>query len=83
MTQRENWLSLMRRQGYEFAPVFFFLCPHQVEEYKIKRQVWKNLDIAGSKGGLWCTPTHILEPEVPWENIMAYVEACKEYHKVG
>ena len=46
---------------------------------EIKRQVWKNLDIAGSKGGLWCTPTHILEPEVPWENIIAYVEACREY----
>ena len=26
----------MGRRGYEFAPVFFFLCPHQVEEYKKK-----------------------------------------------
>jgi hypothetical protein len=39
MTQRENCLSLMGRRGYEFAPVFFFLCPHQVEEYKKKTGV--------------------------------------------
>lgn len=50
---------------------------------EVKREVWKNLDVAGSKGGLWCAPTHILEPEVPWENIIAYVEACREYTKAG
>ena len=26
-------------------------------------------------------PTHLIEPEVPWENILAYVEACREYTK--
>ncbi|MDB4583329.1 hypothetical protein N9164_09270 [Draconibacterium sp.] len=45
----------------------------------IKKEVKRNLDIAGKKGGLFCCPTHLLEPEVPWENIEAYVEACKEY----
>lgn len=30
-------------------------------------------------GGLFVAPTHLLEPEVPWENIEAYVEACREY----
>jgi uroporphyrinogen decarboxylase len=45
----------------------------------VKLEVRKNLDIAGVKGGLWCTPTHILEPEIPWENILEYVEACNEY----
>ena len=24
-------------------------------------------------------PTHLLEPEVPWENILAYVEVCRSY----
>lgn len=42
--------------------------------------VKRNLDIAGPQGGLYCTPTHLLEPEVPWENILAYVEACGEYN---
>ena len=46
---------------------------------EIRAEVWKNLDIAGEKGGLFCCPTHVLEPEVPWENIEAYVAACKEY----
>ncbi|NMD89188.1 hypothetical protein HF882_21615 [Victivallis vadensis] len=38
-----------------------------------------NIEIAGEAGGLLCTPTHLLEPEVPWENIEAYVEACREF----
>lgn len=45
----------------------------------VKEQVWKNLDIAREHGGLFVAPTHLLEPEVPWENIEAYVAACREY----
>lgn len=45
----------------------------------VKREVYRNLEIAGDKGGLYCVPTHLLEPEVPWENIIAYVEACKSF----
>ena len=48
---------------------------------QIKKEVIKNLDIAGGKGGLFVAPTHLLEPEVPWDNIKAYVEACQEYLK--
>ncbi len=47
----------------------------------VRKAVWRNLDIAGEKGGLLASPTHILEPEVPWENILAYVDACREYRK--
>lgn len=46
---------------------------------EVKQAVWKNLDIVGSKGGLMVTPTHMLEPEVPIENILAYAEACRTY----
>ena len=46
---------------------------------QIKAEVTKNLDLAGEKGGLFCCPTHMLEPEVPWKNIEAYVQACQEY----
>lgn len=52
--------------------------PHGTPE-EVKKEVWKNLDIAGEKGGLMVAPTHMLEPEVPIENIVAYVEACREY----
>ena len=34
MTNRENFLSLLRRQGYEKAPVEFVLCPHLQEVCK-------------------------------------------------
>jgi uroporphyrinogen decarboxylase len=35
--------------------------------------------MVGKGGGLVLAPTHMLEPEVPWENIIAFVEAVKEY----
>lgn len=47
---------------------------------EIKALVKKNLTIVGKKGGLFVSPTHMLEPEVPWENILAYVEACAEFN---
>lgn len=48
---------------------------------EVKKAVKENLDIVGEKGGLFVAPTHLLEPEVPWENILAYAEACREYKK--
>ncbi|MFH1616507.1 MAG: uroporphyrinogen decarboxylase family protein [Planctomycetota bacterium] len=35
----------------------------------------------GQNGGLILSPTHILEPEVPIENIEAFVNACKDFAK--
>ena len=46
---------------------------------EVRKVTQRNLEIAGQKGGLLCCPTHLLEPEVPWENIIAYVEACKDF----
>jgi uroporphyrinogen decarboxylase len=46
---------------------------------EVKAAVRECLDSMGSKGGMLVSPTHVLEPEVPWENILAYVEACREY----
>ena len=46
---------------------------------QVKEEVWRNLDLAGEKGGLFVAPTHLLEPEVPLANILAYVDACREY----
>ena len=28
----------------------------------------------GKGGGLLVAPTHVVEPEVPWDNILAFVE---------
>ncbi len=45
----------------------------------VRREVMRNLAIADAKGGLLCTPSHLLEPEVPWDNVMAYVQACRDF----
>ena len=45
----------------------------------VRKKVFENLDIAGKKGGLFVAPTHLLEPDVPIENIVAYIRACAEY----
>ena len=45
----------------------------------VRRTVFTNLDIAGKQGGLYVCPTHLLEPEVPVENVIAYIQACMDY----
>ena len=46
---------------------------------EVRATVRRNLQLAGRRGGLLCCPTHMLEPEVPWENVEAYVEACRTW----
>ncbi len=46
----------------------------------VKKTVRQNLETAGSVGGLLCAPTHLLEPEVPWDNVLAYVEAVRDFN---
>ncbi|NPV54477.1 MAG: hypothetical protein HPY71_13340 [Firmicutes bacterium] len=41
----------------------------------VKRQVKYMIETVGRGGGLVLAPTHVIEPEVPWENIMAFIEA--------
>ena len=45
----------------------------------VRRAVFENMELAGDKGGLLACPTHMLEPDVPWENIEAYVKACCDF----
>ncbi len=45
--------------------------------------VKKRVAELGSDGALIISPTHVLEPEVPLENIMALVEACHQYGKLA
>jgi uroporphyrinogen decarboxylase len=44
----------------------------------VRREVFKNLETAGDRGGLLVAPTHLLEPEVPVENLVAYINACRD-----
>ena len=45
----------------------------------MKMTVKHLIETVGAGGGLYLAPTHVLEPEVPWENILAFFEACDEY----
>ena len=48
-----------------------------VEE--VRQVVKERIETVGKGGGLLIAPTHLVEPEVPWENIMALVEAVREF----
>ena len=41
---------------------------------RVVRELVSDLD--GKQGGLMLSPTHVLEPEVPLENIVAFFETC-------
>ncbi|MBD3180764.1 hypothetical protein GF312_00630 [Candidatus Poribacteria bacterium] len=44
------------------------------------RQVVKDrMETVGKGGGFLIAPTHVIEPEVPWENIMAFIDAVEEF----
>lgn len=45
----------------------------------VKKVVWNNLRLCGKAGGLVIAPTHMVEPEVPWENLLAMKEACETF----
>ena len=45
----------------------------------VRNEVFKNLEIAGEHGGLYVAPTHLLEPDVPVENVVAYINACRDF----
>jgi uroporphyrinogen decarboxylase len=47
----------------------------------VKGVVKERIRTVGKGGGLLLAPTHILEPEVPWENVLAFFEAIDEYGK--
>jgi len=48
--------------------------PRQVKDTTLSR-----LEKCGKQGGIVVGPTHVVEPEVPWDNLMAIVEGVKEF----
>ena len=45
----------------------------------VRREVRERIRTVGRDGGLVISPTHVLEPDVPWDNIRAFFEAVAEY----
>ena len=48
---------------------------------EMRQVVWDRIRTVGRGGGLLLSPTHVLEPEVPWENIVAFFRAIDEYYE--
>lgn len=46
---------------------------------EMKQTVKWLIETVGNNGGLFLAPTHVLEPDVPWDNIVAFFEAVEEF----
>jgi uroporphyrinogen decarboxylase len=46
---------------------------------EVRAEVRHRIETVGYDGGLVLGPTHSLEPDVPWANIVALYEAIEEY----
>ena len=45
---------------------------------QVRAVVAERIETVGKGGGLLLAPTHVLEPEVPWRNVIAFVQAVEE-----
>lgn len=74
-------LAIRRRYGKGLAfwgtvgtqTIMPFGTPEEVFAYVTDR-----IRTLGKDGGLVLAPTHVLEPDVPWENITAFVDAARQ-----
>jgi len=46
---------------------------------EVRETVKRMIDEVGGDGGFFIAPTHVIEPDVPWENIEALYDACREF----
>ena len=46
---------------------------------EVRATVHENLRLCGAQGGIVIAPTHLVEPEVPWENLLAMKEAAESF----
>jgi uroporphyrinogen decarboxylase len=54
------------------------LLPYGTRE-EVRQVTLERIEKCGLKGGLVIGPTHMVEPEVPWENLLAIQEAIDEF----
>ena len=56
------------------------LLPYGTKE-EVKRVALSRLNKCGGKGGIVIGPTHMVEPEVPWDNLIAIKDAAREFEQ--
>ena len=45
----------------------------------VRAEVKLRMETIGRGGGLLLAPSHVLQPDTPWENVVAFFEAIEEY----
>ncbi len=45
----------------------------------VRSEIRERIRTVGHGGGLLLSPSHVLQPDTPWENIVAFFEAVEEY----
>ena len=45
----------------------------------VRREVKTRIDTVGRGGGLLLAPAHVLQPDTPWENVVAFFDAVREF----
>ncbi len=45
----------------------------------VRNEVKERIDTVGAGGGFLIGPAHVIEPEVPWENVLSFVQAVREF----
>lgn len=50
---------------------------------EVKQICYQMIKEVGKGGGLLLAPSHVLEPEVPWENINAFINTVNDYNQKG
>jgi uroporphyrinogen decarboxylase len=50
---------------------------------EVRSECLSRLEKCGEKGGICIGPTHLVEPEVPWENLLAIRDAVTEFESRG
>lgn len=48
---------------------------------EVRSKVKEMIEVVGKGGGLCIAPTHLLEPDVPYENVEAFIETVREFGK--
>ncbi len=46
---------------------------------EVREKVRLMIETVGAGGGLAIAPTHLLEPEVSWENIEAFLQTVRDF----
>ncbi|MEG0901663.1 MAG: uroporphyrinogen decarboxylase family protein, partial [Clostridia bacterium] len=45
----------------------------------VRTEVRRCIEVLGKNGGYLIGPNHVVEPEVPWENLLAFFDAVEEF----